>query len=505
MNLKIETEPRDDHQMKVVAEFEPGTLEKYKHIAARKISQRSNIPGFRPGKAPFGVVVRLYGEKALEEEAIDNVVDELYPTVIDEARIKPGASGSLEEIVSTDPLKLSFIIPLEPTVDLGDYRSVHEEYHVEPATEKEVNDFINRLRRSYATAEPVERAAKKNDLVSVMVDATLTQVAENEKAEVLKDSPIQVVIGEKDLEDDDFPYPGFGEELKGLKANDEKTFKYTYPADSIYDRLRGREVEFHVTVQNVKKLELPELNDEFAQTLGSFENVARLREVVKDQLSAQKKADYDDDYFDRVIDQMMSKATIKYPPQFLQDEMDHGLKHFEDDLAAQNLELDVYLKTLKKDRATWLEEEIKPAAKKRLERSLLMNEIAKAEDIKVSADDLNEEFNTLLGEMQDQEEFKTLQRRLSNEDLTNAVAVQATTRVLNRRVLDRIKEIASGITSAAEPEPDEASAAKPRRSRKKKVETEVTETEAAVAPADSESAAGTDETHSAVDNQVENE
>jgi trigger factor len=508
MNLKIETQPRDDHQMKVVAEFDPGTLDKYKHIAARKISQRSKIPGFRPGKAPFDVVVRLYGDKALEGEAIENVVDELYPTVIEEAKIKPGASGSLEEIVSTDPLKLSFIIPLEPTVDLGDYRSVHEEYKVEPASDKEVNDFINRMRRSYATAEPVERAAKKEDLVSVMVDANLTQVAEGENAEVLKNSPLQVVIGEKDpeedQEDDDFPYPGFGDNLKGLKADDEKTFKYTYPEDSIYDRLRGREVEFHVTVQNVKKLELPELTDEFAQTLGNFENVDKLREIVKNQLSAQKKADYDDDYFERVIAQLVSKANIKYPPQLLQDEMDHAVEHVEEDLADQKLELDVYLKTLKKDKATWLEEEIKPVARKRLERSLLMDEIAKVEKIEVSADDLNQEFNTLLGEMQGQEDFKKLQRRVSTEDLTNAVAVQATTRVLNRRVLDRIKEIASGISSAPEAAIEDAGEIKPKRSRKKKVEAEGTVNEEAAAPVKSEPEAGNEETPKTIDVQVEN-
>lgn len=471
-NLKIETQPRDDHQVNVIAEFDQGTLEKYKHIAARKISQRSKIPGFRPGKAPFEVIVRLYGDKALEEEAIENVVDELYPTVIDEAKIKPGASGSLEEIISTDPLKLSFIIPLEPTVDLGDYRSVREEYKLEPVTEKQVDDFINRMRKSYAIAEPVERAAKKGDLVSLTVDAALTQPAENEKSEVLKDSPLQVVIGEDDSVENDFPYPGFGDELKGLKAESEKTFKYSYPEDSVYDRLRGREVEFHVKVQNVKKLELPEVTDEFAQTLGNFENVAKLREAVKDQLTTQKKSEYDEDYMERVIDQLTSKATIKYPPQLLNDEIEHAVEHIKQDLAEQQLELDVYLKTLKKDKEKWLEEEIKPVAQKSLQRSLLLDEIAKVEKIEVGNEELNQEFNNLVFEMQQQQDFKKLQRKLTNEKLANAIAMQAATRILNKRVRDRIKDIATGAASELEKGSDEAPVARTKRTSKKKAESE---------------------------------
>jgi len=119
-----------------------------------------------------------------------------------------------------------------------------------------------------------------------------------------------------------------------------------------------------VKVQNVKKLELPEVTDEFAQTLGNFENVAKLREAVKDQLTTQKKSEYDEDYMERVIDQLTSKATIKYPPQLLNDEIEHAVEHIKQDLAEQQLELDVYLKTLKKDKEKWLEEEIKPVAQK---------------------------------------------------------------------------------------------------------------------------------------------
>ncbi len=464
----------------MTAEFEPGTLEKYKHIAARKISQKAKIPGFRPGKAPYDVIVRAYGEKVIEEEAIEAMVEAVYPSILDEAKINPGAPGSLEEIVSTEPVKLSFLVPLEPSVTLGDYREVREEYSLEPVAEKQVDDFIARMLKSYATAEPVNRAAEKGDLVAIKLDATLVAPLEGEKAEVLKESPLQVVIGENDPEENDFPYAGFGDELIGLSENEEKTFKYSYPEDSKYDRLRGKDVEFHVTVQNVKSLVLPELNDEFAQTLGSFENVAKLRETVKDQLTAQKKADYDEGYLDRVIDKLSSSATILYPPQMLQDEVDHTVEHIQEDLAQQKLELDVYLKTLKKDREKWLDEEIKPVARKRLERSLLLDEIAKIEKIEVGDEELNTEFNNLVMAMQQQQDFKKMQRKLTNEKLANAIAMQAATRVLNQHVRDRIKEIATGnapdLEKKAEETPAGETASKPKRAAKKKVEADAAAT-----------------------------
>lgn len=471
--MKIETQPRDDHQVKVTAEFEPAALEKYKKIAARQIAQKAKIPGFRPGKAPYDVIVRLYGEQTIEDDAVEYMIEDVYPSILKEANINPGAPGTLDEIISREPMKLSFIIPLEPTVELGEYREVRKEYALEPVTEKQVNDFLKRLGKSYATAEPVDRPAQKDDLVYLKADATIVNPAEGDKPELLKDSPLQVVIGENDPIENDFPFVGFGDNLIGLSANEEKTFKYTYPEDSKFDRLRGKEVEFHVTIQNVKSLKLPEMNDEFAQSMGMFENMDKLREAVKEQLAAQNKSEYEQGYFDDLIDKLLAKATIKYPPQLLEEEVEHVVDSIKQDLAQQKMELDVYLKSLKKEKEKWLEEEIKPVAKKRLERSLLLDEIARVEKIEVGKEELSGEFNNMVAEMQSQQDFKKLTRKMTNEKLANAIAMQAATKLLNQHVLERVKEIATGkyeektaeTESSEKPEVE----AKPKRAAKKKV------------------------------------
>lgn len=443
--MKIEVQPQEDHQSKVIAEFASGELELYKHRAARKIAANGKIPGFRPGKAPYDVILRVYGAESIEEEAIELMVEDQYPKILDEAKIEPAAPGTLEKIDKEDPLKFTFVIPLEPTVDLGDYKSLRKKYSLKAVTEKEIDQFMDRLKKSYATAEPVERAAKDGDLVYLKLDANLVNPPADDKAELLKESPLQVVVGETDPEVVDFPYAGFGDNLKGLKAGDEKAVKYTYPEDSNYEKLRGKKVEFHAKVENVKSMTLPEVNDSFAQTVGEFESVAKLRESIKAQLENRARAEYEQGYFDDLIDSLVKKATVKYPPQVLEHEMEHVQEHVKEDLAKQKMELEVYLKTIQKEKDAWLEEEIKPAARKRLERSLVLDKLAKEEKVEIKNEDLQNEYTQIISEMQSAgSDFKKLEKQLKNEKVANALAMEAATRVLNRQVLNRLKDIATG-------------------------------------------------------------
>lgn len=468
--MKIETQVLEDHQMKVIAEFETSALEKYKHQAARKIANKSKIPGFRPGKAPYEVILRVYGEEALSDEAVELMVEDIYPQMLTEAKIEPAAPGSLQDIDKGDPLKFTFVVPLEPTVDMAGYKDIRKKYTLKPVATKEVDEFIDRLKRNYATAEPVERAAKVGDLVYIKLDAEILNPGEDDKPELLKDSPMQVVIGETDPNGNDFPYDGFGDNLIKLKAGGTKKVKYTYPADSRYEKLRGMDVEFSVLVESVKELKLPEFDDAFAQTVGEFESVDKLRESIHDQLESRARDEYESTWFEELIDQIVAQSVIKFPPQVVEHEMEHVVETVQEDLTRQKMELDTYLKTIKKEKEAWLEEDIKPVAKKRLERSLVMEEIAKLEKIQVKNEDLQEEVSNMIHEMQMQGnvDFKKLEKQLKNERIANNMAMQAASRLINRKTLDRMKEIATGKAESA-PAAEGASsdaAAKPAAKKK---------------------------------------
>ena len=465
--MKLDVQPLEDHQVKVIAELEPAVLEEFMRRAARKISRETRIPGFRPGKAPYDMVKRHVGEEALQQQAVEDLIDEYYPKILDEAQIKPGATGSLEEIVSVNPPKFSFIIPLEPSIELGAYKDIRQEYTLDAVKEADVDEFIQRLRTNYATAEPVERPAEDGDLVYVKFSGKLTKPAEGEDENVFPERPAQFIVGNDVIQNRDWPYPGFNESLKGLSAGDEKIAKHKYAKDDQDEALKGKTVEFKVSVQSIKALHLPELNDEFAQTVGQFETVADLRKAVQDQLEVAKKDETDDAYYTSLIDKVIEGATIKYPPQVLEHEVEHMMEHVKEDVGKQGMELDAYFKMLDMDREKYIEEELRPEARRRIARSLVMDELAQAEEVKLEQDDYNQAITATVSQLQSQPKQRKTKEKV-NPDLVNNMTMTELSRKFNIKVLERMKAIATGHGNDAAPPaeaetPAEGEAAKAKK------------------------------------------
>ena len=143
--MKIEKTVEENHEAKLVVEVEPEKMDTYKRRAARQISQRGKIAGFRPGKAPYDMVVRTYGEQPIIEQAMDLFVDAEYSNILKEAGIEPGAAGALESIDSLEPPKLTFKVPLAPEVDLGDYHSIRMPYEWSAPDEKAIDAALDKL------------------------------------------------------------------------------------------------------------------------------------------------------------------------------------------------------------------------------------------------------------------------------------------------------------------------------------------------------------------------
>lgn len=480
--MKLDIQPLEDHQVKVIAELEPAVLEEFMRRAARKISRETRIPGFRPGKAPYDMVRRHVGEEALQQQALENLIDEYYPKIIEEAKVKPGAMGSLEEIISIDPPKFAFIIPLEPEIELGAYKDIRLDYKDELVTEEEITDFIQRLRTNYSTAEPVERPAENGDLVYVKFNGKLTDPVEGEDPLPFPERPAQFIIGNDVIQNRDWPYPGFNETLLGLSAGDEKVTRYTFSADDADPALKGKEVEFTVNVESVKAVHLPELNDEFAQSVGQFESVEELTKAVREQLEINKKADVDDKYYTELIDKVIEGATIKYPPQVLEHEVEHLLEHLKEDLAQQGLEMEAYFKMIDTDSEKYIEENVRPAARKRIARSLVLDELAHAEAVKLEQSDYDEAISATVSQLQTQYKPRKAKEKV-NQDMVNNMTMNELTRKFNQKVLERMKAIATGrgdepAGEVGEGEPAaEEQPVKPRKPRAKaKPKTEKTET-----------------------------
>ncbi len=443
--MKIETQPRDDHQVTLIVELETEQMEGAKHRAARKISERKAIPGFRPGKAPYDVVVRSFGEKVISEEAVDLLLDEVYPKALEDSKIEPAAPGSLEKVEDLDKKpKFTFTVPLAPVANLGDYRSIRIPYEWKEPSEDKTEEAIAELQRMYAKTESVNRPIEKGDFVMVDLKGVKSKAEEGEAPAIDRPGlPVFVSEGEKSEE---FPYKGFSKELIGLNADETKSVSHKYEKDYKDENLQGQTIKFEIKVKMVRGSILPELNDEFAKQVGPFENVQAMREAVKANLATQSKADYDDEYFSNLIEKIKEKAEIKYPPQVLDHELEHVKEDLKSRLAEQGMDMAAYLKSRDMDEAKFNEDEARPIAKKRLERSLIMDEISKREKIDVSREMLQSTFEQTWGEYQGNANFQKSMKGKSQppKQVMNAVAMESANRAYVQQTLNRLKDIATG-------------------------------------------------------------
>ncbi len=434
--MNIEKQYQEDHSAKLTVEVDQEKMNEFKKRAARKIASRGNIPGFRPGKAPYDVVVRTYGEAAITEQAVDLFIDTEYSKILSEADVNPGASGSLESIESMDPPKFIFRVPLAPDVNLGDYHSIRLPYEWEVPGQKEIDAALEDLRQMYASTETVDRAIETGDYVLVDVKSETPELNRTGFATFVR-------AEERDTE---WPYNGFAKELLGLKAGESKTVKHTFPKDWDVEELQGKDATIEATVKTVRGVTLPDLNDEFAKTAGAGETLDALMEAVKKDVEARSQADYDDKYFVELIEKIKEGATIKYHEHTLEHEGEHVLSDLSNRLAQQGMDLETYFKVRNTTRETFIEEEVKSVAKKRLERGLILDEVVKLEKIQIDNDALSEEYNNALNSlvMQGVDLSKLGGGRQGQKQLSEAIAMDAASRVMTRKALDMIKSIATG-------------------------------------------------------------
>jgi trigger factor len=457
--LKIDTEILETHQAKLNVSVDADQFEDAKRRAAKQLSKKYKIAGFRPGKAPYTVVVKHLGEGAITEQAIEHLIDEIYPKAIEEAEINPYGPGSLEEIPEMDPPSFQFLVPLAPEVDLSDYRELRVDFMEKEVTEEDVQKVLDNIRDSQAVIEPVERAIQEGDMVYVVLSGERKDEEDPEKKTLVEERRYPLIIEKKDSDQtSEYPFPGFSRKLIGLNVGDEKTFEHKFKKDYEFEDLRGVTGVYAVKIEEIKGRTLPEVTNEFAQSLGEYENVEGLLEEIRNSLSEQNEADQTSVYDDKIMEILIDETKIKYPPQMLDDEIDdfiHGLEH---QLANQGLNMDVYLQSRSLTMEE-LREEVKESAEKRLKRSLILMEISNQEDIQISSDTINQRVRNTLDDVTKYYSEEEAKRLGSGENLQNLISRIATDEVINQ-TLQRIRDIAMGkeIEKAEAPEEETAGA-----------------------------------------------
>lgn len=457
--MNIEKVIQEDRQAKLTVEYTPEEFEGFKRRAAKKISRNAKIPGFRPGKAPYQVIINHYGEGTIIQEALDILLEDDYSRILEEAEIEPSGAGNIETIDSYDPPKFVFFVPLEPEIDLGDYREIRVAYEPEDFDVSEVDRYITNLRRNSATIIPANRPADVEDLVYFNLSGEFLNLGENEDATITDKTPQQVVIPNDDeTSATEWPYPGFARALLGVNSGDVKEIQYTYPEDFPDEEFQGRTAIFTVEVQSVKALELPEFDEDFVQTMGNYDTPEEFRDALETQMRAEHDENYEREYFNTIVDEIIENASMTYPPQMLEHEEEHVLEDIKSRLEKQNLDYETFLKLRDMDEETFIKEEVRPGAKQRLERSLVLDALVDVEGLKLDQEMFNERINEVMGEIFQSGNMEEVQKQMGKEEFSRAISMEGFSRTINTQLRNRLVLIGKGLPIPEEDEVETADA-----------------------------------------------
>ena len=447
--MKVTRDNTTPIELTLTVELEPEDENPFLERSYRRTVSRINIPGFRRGKAPRRIVESMVGRTALLQEALDFMVPETLDKVLTEEEVSAFGEPSIE-ITELEPVSFTATIPLEPTIDLGDYRSIRVESEPVEIGDEQVDDVITRLQEEQAVWEPVERPAEFGDRLNLDVNGEIDG---------------EIVVDDQDVEyipneDNVLPFPGFAPNLVGLNEEEEREFTVTIPEDYPREQYAGKDVQFKVSVLSVKEKNLPELDDDFAQSLGQdFDDVDALRESVRESLTNQAEAAARNELEQKSLDALCEAAIVNASPILYERELEAMQADRERMLRQQGLDLPTYLRFMGKSADEFLEE-LRPSAERRLVGGLVLRKLAEVEEIEVTDQDIQSETDRLMemstNEEAEQESLDNLREFLGSQSTRDNIRSS----LHSRRVLERLTDITQGKLDAAklESEDDESEA-----------------------------------------------
>ena len=358
--------------------------------AYNKNKGKYNIPGFRKGKAPRKVIETHYGKGVFYSDAIDIVFPEVYPAAIDELKIDPIEVPSIdvEEISKDNGLVLLVDVEVKPEFQLGDYKGVEVEKVEDTLNEDVVNAKLEEMREKNSRLVSVEREIANGDTANIDFEGFDGEVA----FEGGKGENYNLVIGSGSF------IPGFEEQLVGKKAGEEVEVNVTFPEEYHAENLAGKPVVFKVKVNEVKVKELPELNDEFAADTTEFNTLEELRADVKAKAEEEAKEAAKIELRNRVIEKVVANTEVEVPEAMVKHEIENQLMELNYQLQYQGFGMEQFLqmtgKTMDEFKAEFTASR-REEALRNVKTSLVIEAIAKAEDVQVSEEEVNAEVQKM--------------------------------------------------------------------------------------------------------------
>ena len=353
--------------------------------AVQKIADQANIPGFRKGKAPRAIIEMHYGKEAVKQEAFEIVANKAYSEALDQEKLIPVSDPKVEESTFEEgkDMELTIKVTLKPEPELGEYIGLHVEKKEVEVTDEQVDAQIKDMMGRDAKMVVAEEGAviEKGDFA--IIDFAGTVDGEPFSGGEGKGYPLEV--GSNSF------IPGFEDQLVGLSKGDSTDVEVTFPEDYFVKDLAGKEAIFKVNIQDVKRKELPELNDEYVASKTDFKTVEELRANYKERMQKAAEANAKAEYEHELIDLAVANAKFSVPEIMIEDKISQMVEEMKMSLESRKMSLDMYMQYTGLDMAK-IRENQRPVAEENVKTDLVLDAIAKAEDIQVDMADVDAEI-----------------------------------------------------------------------------------------------------------------
>lgn len=411
-----------------------------------EFGRQAKVPGFRPGHAPRSVIRTRYKNeirnevlKELVPDAVNNAINDNSLTPITEPDVQFESEDALERL-GEEPLTVKVGVEILPEIKLENYKGLEVERRIRPITDDDVQKTIDGLREASAAMVPVEdRASELGDTVTINARGRLVDEPDEEEIKV---DDIEVVLGGPNVQAE------FTENLIGVRPEDKKTFVVDYPADFSTNTLAGKKVEYEIEVTAVRRRELPEVDDEWAKSIGEeFESLEILKTKIREDLEARAKADSDNNVRGELLNQLVDAHQIDVPESLLEKQTNHLFESVLRNMMQRGIDP-------RTQQVNWegAREDLKGQAQRDVRATMLMDRIADAENITVSEEEIEAEIQMMA--TMSRQSVEQMRAALTKHGGERSIAP----RLRNRKALDLLVENAR-ITDAewSEPTaPDEA-------------------------------------------------
>lgn len=355
--------------------------------AFKKVAKDINVPGFRKGKVPRQIFEARFGVESLYQDALDILLPQAYVEAIDETGIEPidQPEVDVQHIAKGEDLKFTAKVQVKPEVKLGEYKGIEvEEKDFSVADEDLENELKNMQERHAELVVVEEGAAQEGDTAVIDYEGFVDDVPfEGGKAE-----QHSLELGSGSF------IPGFEDQVIGMEKGEERDIKVTFPEEYHSAELAGKEAVFKVKLHEIKRKELPELDDEFAKDVSEFETLDEYKEDLKRSLQEEKDRARRQYIESTVMEKAAEAAEVEIPDAMVKTETDRMIQEFSNQMMMQGMNLDMYYQLTGQNEAA-LREQMKDNAVNRVRNNLVLEAISEAEEIQVSEEDLNEELENL--------------------------------------------------------------------------------------------------------------